>query len=148
MGQNNHAISWDKKSNNLLRQKHHITFRPKKIMQPLETKKSCNLFRQKKNHAKSQDKKKVTQPLETKYNALLGTKNHATYWDKRNHATSWDQKKLRKLLGGKSRNLWGGKLCNLSGQTIMLKICPIASNLANKAPNCSKWHKICPNGSK
>ena len=71
--------------------------------------------------------KKITQPFETKEikQALRTKKNHAISWThaKKSHATSWDKK-------------------------IMLSICPIASKLVHKAPNCGKWNQICPDLSK
>ena len=96
-----------------------------KITQPLGTKR---------NHPTSWDKK-ITQPLGTKkITEPLGTE--------KNHTTSRD-KKIRPHLEKtkKSRNLFGQKKsCKLSGQ--------IASKLINKAPNCTKFHQVCPNGSK
>ena len=62
-------------------------------MQPLEKKKSRNLWGQ----------RKITQPLWTK-------KNHTTSLDKKNHATIKEKEKSRNFLGQKkSCNPLGGK---------------------------------------
>ena len=89
---------------------------------PWDKKKSRNLSRQKKNHINSWDSKKSCN--------LSGQKNHATSWGEKithplghNHATSRDKK-------------------------ITFSIGTIASKLVHKAPNFSKWHQICQNGSK
>ena len=64
------------------------------------------------------DKKKHATSQDKKITEPLGTKkNHATSGDKKNHAISQD------------------KRVTLS----------IASKLVHNAPNCSKWHQICPN---
>ena len=123
-GQKN-AIIWDKKS--------YATSRDKKITKPLGTKRNYITSLDKNNCATSRDKKimqllggkKITQPLETnKITQPLRTKKSQNLWDNQNHATSWNKKK------------------------ITLSIGPIASKLVHRAPNCSKWHQICPNGSK
>ena len=117
--------------------------------------------------------KKITQRLWTKrnYATSWGKKNCATSWDKKkitqhlggkNATTSWD-KNIIQPLGTKKRKPSGQKKsCNFSGQNnqgqknhatsrdkiITLSIGSIASKLVHKAPNFSKWHQICPNGSK
>ena len=121
-----------------------LSFATKKSRNVLGQKKLRNLSGQK-NHATSQDKK-IPQPLGTK----------------KNHTTSRD-KKLCNLPGPKKiRNLSGQlKICILLNKKLMqpletkkitLSIGPITSKLVlispYKAPNCSKWHQICPNGSK
>ena len=94
-------------------------------MQPLRTKK---------NHATSGDKKKITQPLMTKkiMQPLGTTKKSCNLSGQKNHTISGTKKS-----------------CNLSGQKkITLSIGSIANKLVLRPPNCSKWHPICPNGSK
>ena len=90
-GQKYRATSQDKKSRNLLRQKIMHYFRTKQITPPLGPK-NYALFKKKKNHAISWDKKILRNQL--------GRKNHATSWDKKKSCNLSEQKKS----------------CNLSGQ--------------------------------
>ena len=122
----------------------------KKIKQPFGSKKSRNLSGHKestlplrtkicqaKNHATSWDKKThATSVDKKKITQALWIKNNATSWDKKNHATYWYKKKSRNFLGQKNHaTSWTKKFLDLSGQKI-------------DAQNCSKWHQLCPNGSK
>ena len=111
-----------KKSRNLSRQR--------EIRQPLGTKKSRNLLGRKKN----MQPLGIPQPLGTKrIMQPLGTKNHATSRDTKIITRPLGQKKIMQPLGTTK---------------IMLSIGPVASKLVHNAPNCFKWHQICPNGSK
>ena len=106
--------------------------------------------------------KKVTQPLGDKkkpYN-LSGQKTITQpLGDKKDHKTSWDKKKSRNLSGQKkithpfrikkiTQPLGQKNHATYRDQKITLSIGPIVRKLVHKAPNCSKWLQICPNGSK
>ena len=83
----------------------------KKIMQLLETKKSCNLSGRKKitqplgtKKIMQPLRKKITQSLKTKQKIMqpLGTKNHSTSRDKQKYTTSQKKKKSHNHSGQKN----------------------------------------------
>ena len=130
-----------KKSSKLWVQKSHATSPDKK--------KSCNLLWQKKqeifwdkNKSHNLLGQKITQPLGTK-------KNHTTSRDKKIMQPLKTKQKITQPLGtNKSRNLWDKKPWNLLWQKkITLSIGSIAYKLVHRAPNYSKWHQTCANGS-
>ena len=144
-----------KKSHNLWGQiKSHNLSGQKKITQPLgTTKRILKTLWTTKNPATSWDQNKSRN--------IWGEKNHATSQEKKsrklsgqknitkNHATSWDKKITQPLGTKKITEPWDKKNHATSqDKKATLSIGPIASKLVHKAPNCSKWHQICPNRSK
>ena len=69
----------------------------------------------------------------------LGTKKSRNLLGQKNDSTSWDKKITQPLKT---------KPFTTPTTKIMLSIGPITTKLVHTAPNCSKWHQICPNMSK
>ena len=94
----------------------------------------CNIF-----------PKKIMQHFGTKQIMQpLGTKKITQQFETKEIKQALRTKKITQPLG-----LMPKKVTQpLRTKKIMLSIGPIASKLVHKAPNCGKWHQICPDLSK